>query len=455
MNDSLESHMLLPVIAAVESEHSLIGALLLDNSVFDRISDRLKPEHFFSLNNRDIFAEITRQLTAGQTCDVVTVSEAMQGRLEMSDLAKLAQYVPSAANIHRYADAIVERHTSRGLLTIGEEITELARDHSRSIDERVELAQSQLSKLADGGLKRDDWQESRAGMVVFIDEIQRRADGEVNFVPTGLTAFDDQLDGGAREGELIVIGARPSMGKTALALTIADNVAQSGHTVGILSLEMPKAQVQMRRVSMHSRIPLHKLKRPERLSDSEWNTMSGSVEYLGKLPVFVSDQSGLTINQVRSKARSLKRRHGLRVLVVDYIGLMEGTDRKANRTIQLAEVSRGLKNLAKELGITILLLAQLNREVEKRPNQRPILSDLRECGDIEQDADIVVFIHRPFHVKPELGSEWTHYAEIIIAKSRDGKTGLVDAQYIGESVRFCDWHGQRPTTVTRTKSDNL
>ena len=392
MNNSLESHMLLPVIAAVESEHSLIGALLLDNSVFDRISDRLKPEHFFSLTNRDIFAEITRQLTAGQNCDVVTIGTAMQGKLEMSDLAKLAQYVPSAANIHRYADAIVERHTSRGLLTIGEEITELARDHGRSIDERVELAQNQLSKLTEGGPKRDDWQESGAGMVVFIDEIQRQSDGEVNYVPTSLAAIDDQLDGGGREGELIAIGARPGMGKTALALTIADNVALLGHSVGILSMEMPKAQVQKRRVSMHSRIPLKKLKRPEWLSDSEWSTMSGSVEHLGKLPVFVSDQSGLTINHMRSKARSLKRRNGLRLLIVDYIGLAEGTDRKANRTIQLAEVSRGLKNLAKELGITILLLCQLNREVEKRQNMRPILSDLRECGDIEQDADIVLFL---------------------------------------------------------------
>lgn len=454
MNTSLDTYIL-PAIASMEAEHGLIGGLLLDNSAIDRINDQLRPEHFFSATNRDIFTEITRQLSAGQVCDAITVAMAMPGKLEMSDLARLAQYVPSASNIRRYSDLVIERHTSREMLTVGAEITELAQDHGRSIDERVELAQNQLSKLTEGGPKRDDWQESEAGMVVFIDEIQRRADGEVNFIPTGLTALDEQWDGGMREGELIVIGARPGMGKTALALTITDNVAQAGPTVGILSMEMPKSQVQTRRVAMHSRIPLHKLKRPERLSDSEWSTMSESVERIGKLPVFVSDQTGLTINQVRSKARALKRRHGLRVLVVDYIGLMEGTDRKANRTIQLAEVSRGLKNLAKELGITILLLAQLNREVEKRTNMRPILSDLRECGDIEQDADIVVFIHRPFHVKPELGSDWTHYAEIIIAKSRDGKGGLVDGQYIGDSVRFCDWHGPRPTTVTRTKSDNL
>ena len=258
-----------------------------------------------------------------------------------------------------------------------------------------------------------------------------------------------------REGEVIVLAARPSMGKTALGVTIGENVAQAGHAVGILSMEMPKAQVHTRRVSMHSRIPLHKLKRPERLSDSDWSAMTESVEYIGKYPVFVSDQTGLTINHVRAKSRALKRRHGLRVLIIDYIGLMEGTDRKANRTIQLAEVSRGLKSLAKELSITILLLAQLNREVEKRPNMRPILSDLRECGDIEQDADIVVFIHRPFHVKPELGLEWKHYAELIVAKNRDGQVGLVDAQYIGETVRFSDWQGNRPASKMRVNNYEL
>lgn len=353
-----EPALFIKVIASPEAEQAVIGALLLRNGAYDLIGDLLRPEHFFSETNQVIYAEVSRQITDGKGCDVVTVAAALTGRVSIDELNAIAQYVPSANNILRYAQAVVERYKGRALLSVSAEIAELAQDHGRAIEDRVELAQAELGKLTEGGPSRDDWQESRDGMVVFIDELQRRADGEVNFLSTGLTGLDDLLDGGMREGEVIVLAARPSMGKTALGLTIGENVAQDGHAVGILSMEMPKAQVHGRRVSMHSRIPLHKIKRPERLSQSDWSAATESIEAIGKLPVFVSDQTGLTINQVRTKARSLKRRHGLRVLVLDYVGLMEGTDRKANRTIQLAEVSRGLKSLAKELGITILLLAQ-------------------------------------------------------------------------------------------------
>jgi replicative DNA helicase len=191
------------------------------------------------------------------------------------------------------------------------------------------------------------------------------------------------------------------------------------------------------------------------MSDYDWSLMSSTVEKMRLVSVFVSDQPSLNINQVRSKARRLKKRRGLRVLVVDYIGLMEGTDRKATRAAQLGEVSRGMKSLAKELGITILLLAQLNREVEKRTNMRPVMSDLRECGDIEQDADVILFVHRPIHVKPDLGPEWKHYAELIVGKNRDGETGVLDSQYVGETVRFMDWQGDRPMSQVRTKGGEL
>jgi replicative DNA helicase len=241
------------------------------------------------------------------------------------------------------------------------------------------------------------------------------------------------------------------MGKTSLALSIGEHVAvNEGQSVGLLSMEMPKAQVQNRRVSMRSHIPLHKIKRPERMSDFDWSAMTAAVESLRQSPFYISDQTALTINQVRTKARALKRRHGLRVLIIDYIGLMEGIDRKANRATQLGEVSRGIKALAKELGMTVLLLAQLNREVEKRPNQRPIMADLRECGDIEQDADVILFIHRPIHAKPELSSEWKDYAEVIVGKQRDGGGGLIDMTYIGDQVRFTNWEGDKPNARPKT-----
>lgn len=454
MNTQVEGFTM-DTMASMTAESALLGGLLLSNSIWDNIANIVTVDDFFSCDHRLIFAAIDALISGNKAADVVTVNDRLGDSIGLQRLNEMAQFVPSPTNVKGYAEIIRAHSLSRKMFVAGSSISEIAADHGRSIDERFEDASSQFYKLLEGGPKRDDWQESRAGMVVFIDEIQRRADGEVNFLPTGISALDEKLDGGMREGEVIVLAARPSMGKTALGVTIGENVAQAGHAVGILSMEMPKAQVHTRRVSMHSRIPLHKLKRPERLSDSDWSAMTESVECIGKYPVFVSDQTGLTINHVRTKSRALKRRHGLRVLIIDYIGLMEGTDRKANRTIQLAEVSRGLKSLAKELGITILLLAQLNREVEKRPNMRPILSDLRECGDIEQDADIVVFIHRPFHVKPELGPEWKHYAELIVAKNRDGQVGLIDAQYIGETVCFSDWQGNRPTSKMRANNYEL
>jgi replicative DNA helicase len=446
---------------SIEAESSVLGALLLENFAWDRVGDLLKPADFYRHAHGLIFSSIAALVNANKAADVVTVFEHLQSLGKADEvggliyLNELAQYIPSAANIRRYAEIVRERSMSRNLLASSSEIMTLAYDQTQPIAERIDQATAQLIGLLEGA-PRDDWQEADEGMVEFLDGIQRRHDGEEDFLSTGLDDLDEKLDGGMREGEVIVIAGRPSMGKTALALSIGEHVAQEHRaSVGVLSMEMPKAQLQNRRVAMRSHVPLHKIKRPERMSDFEWGQMSKAVEDIRKTPMYISDQTALNINQVRSKARALKRRHGLRVLIVDYIGLMEGTDRKANRATQLGEVSRGIKALAKELRCTVLLLAQLNREVEKRPNQRPIMADLRECGDIEQDADVILFVHRPFHVKPDLGPEWKYYAEGILGKQRDGSTGVMDLQYVGESVRFCNWVGERPTSLTRTKGGEV
>jgi replicative DNA helicase len=447
---------------SAEAETSVIGGLLIDNGAWDRVGDLVKESDFYRLDNRLIFGAIAVLINSNRPADVVTVFEHLQrqGKAEeaggLTALNALAQFLPSAANMRRYAEIVRERSVLRQVIAAADEMATAAfNPQDMSSAEVVDLAQQKIFVLGEKGEQREDWQDGDAGAVQVLDGIQRRADGETNFLPTGLEALDDKLDGGMRPGEVIVIGARPSMGKTALALTIGENAANAGEPVGVLSMEMPTIQVQNRRVSMRSGVPLHKIKRPERMSDYDWSCMSDAVEKMRRVPVFVSDQPSLNINQVRSKARRLKKRHGLRVLVVDYIGLMEGTDRKATRATQLGEVSRGMKSLAKELGITVLLLAQLNREVEKRTNMRPILADLRECGDIEQDADVIVFVHRPIHSKPDLGPEWKHYAELIVAKNRDGETGVLDAQYVGETVRFMDWKGDKPTSLTRTKGGEL
>lgn len=460
MNDRVDESLLAPVVLwSPEAEASLLGALLLDNRVWDRVGDMVTEADFFKNEHRLIFSALAGMLNACKPADVLTVHDQLRrsrnaDTVGMVELHALTQYMPSASSVRQYALIVRDFALRRKLMLASSQIHELACQRGVGFEETLDQATALLTPLFDAG-KSDAWSDMDVGMVEFLDGIQRRHDGEEDFLSTGIKALDDRLDGGMRRGEVIVIAGRPGMGKTALAMSIADHVCGMSEPVGVLSMEMPKAQLTTRVVSMRSSVPLHKLKRPERMSDYDWSEMTRAVDLLRTLPLFIDDQTALNINQLRSKARALKRRRGLRLLVVDYIGLMEGTDRKANRATQLGEVSRGIKALAKELDCTILLLAQLNREVEKRPNMRPIMADLRECGDIEQDADIIAFVHRPAHVKPDLGPEWKHYAEIIIGKQRDGQTGVVDSQYTGDTVKFCDWMGERPTSLVRTKGAEL
>lgn len=444
----------LDVMAAIDAEHALLGGLMLDNGLWDHVGDILQPEDFFTEDGKRIYAAIMELVMASKQADLITVHEKVSDQVSIKRLGEISQFVPSLSNMRRYAEIIRSRSLGRKLMGVGDNINTLAQDTNRPIEDRIEEASGQLMKLLEGGPARDDWQDPDAGMVEFADGLQRRMGGEQNFVPTGLTDLDNRLDGGTREGEVIVIAARPSMGKTALATCIGEHQAKLGHSVGILSMEMLKGQVQTRRVAMESKIHLSKLKRPERMSDFEWSRVTATMDVLRKRPLFISDQTALTLHQVRTKARALKRRRGLRTLLIDYIGLMEVSDKKANRATGLGEISRGLKSLAKELGITILLLVQLNREVEKRPGMRPMMSDLRECGDIEQDADIVIFVHRAIQAKPDLGDEWKRHAELIIGKNRDGQTGIVETQYIGENVQFLDWPADMPKPQSNVRTRN-
>lgn len=443
MNRPVDTYFL-PAIANVEAENGLLGGLLLDNSAFDRISDRLKAEHFFSSTAREIFAEISHQIVAGKACDVVTVGMAMAGHVEMSELNALAQFVPSAANIRRYAEMVIERHQSRCLLAVSAEITELANDHDRTIADRVEAASGQLAKLLDDA-PRDEWVSAYEGMVGHAQVLEDRAEGKVFSMPTGLDDLDEYLEGGFNPGELVIVGARPSMGKTALGLSIGVNMAQN-YTVGLLSMEMSHREVNDRLTAMLGSVSLSHVKRPSR--GLQWDRVVEGVDRAKELNLHVSDQGGLNINQVRSKARNLKRLHGLNVLVVDYIGLMSGLDVKANRNTQLEEISRGLKALAKELGICVVCLAQLNRKSEERPDHMPMMSDLRDSGAIEQDADVILFIKRPIMANPELGDEWARYAKVSVAKNRQGRCGYLNLSYEGSQTKFSGWSGEAPTKAT-------
>jgi len=450
MNAFAETQFITDPVASIEAENCLIGGLLLDNSAFDRISDRLRPEHFFTSKNREIFAEITNQISRGQPCDVVTVGMALEGRVDILELNALAQFVPSSANIRRYADVVIERFKSRALLSVSAKISELAQDHVRTIEDRVEAAQGQLVKLIDEA-PRDEWVSAFEGMSSHTQVLEDRADGKVKAWATGLDDLDDVLEGGFRPGELVIVGARPSMGKTALAMTIGLSMSQQ-YSVAMLSMEMPHTEVRDRMTAIVGNVSLSNVKRPNR--GLQWDRVVDGVEMSKHLKFFVTDQGGLNINQVRSKARAVKRLHGLNVLIVDYIGLMTGLDAKQQRAYQLEEISRGLKTLAKELDMTVLCLAQVNRKVEERTDATPQLSDLRDSGAIEQDADVVMFVHRPIQAKPDLGGDWANYAKCSIAKNRNGKCGVINLFYIGEQTKFAGWSGLAPVKSSTASRRN-
>lgn len=448
LDDGL-SHALRVPPSAIESEAVIIGALLLDNAAFDRISDRLRPEHFYSSDHRAIFAEISRQLSAGKMADVFTVAQALNDtNIDVAMLHELAQYAPGTSGLARHADIVIDRARSRDLVRVADEISSLAFEQERDIDERIDAAQAQLARLAQDA-PRDEWIEAHEGMLAHTQVLEDRAEGRIRSWGTGLADLDEYLEGGFRPGGLYIVGARPSMGKTALAMTIGLHMALE-RGVGFLSMEMPHTELRDRMTAILGRVGLSSVIRPNRGDGLAWDRVVDGVERAKSLQFRVSDQGGLNINQVRAKARVLKRTRGLDVLVVDYIGLMSGLDAKAPRAYQLEEISRGLKTLAKELGIAVLCLAQVNRKVEERADATPALSDLRDSGAIEQDADVVMFVHRPIQAKPDLGADWEHYAKLSVAKNRQGRCGVVSLFYQGDQTRFDGWSGSAPTSG-RTK----
>lgn len=429
-------------LASLEAEASLLGGMLLDNAAFDRVSDLLRPEHFASERHRDVFVELSRQLAKGQAADVVTVYQGLDGRVGIDELEAIAQYVPSSANTRRYAQVVLERYQSRRLAEVSAQVYELAHDSHLSIAERVEAAQAQLGKLVEDA-PRDEWVSAYEGMVAHTQTLEDRAEGRVKSWPTGLSDLDDFLEGGLRPGSLVVLGARPAMGKTAMAMSIGLHMAQD-FCVALMSMEMPHRDVRDRMTAMLGRVPLSSVLRPSKGDGLAWDRVLEGADMARRLNFYVSDQAGLNINQLKAKARNLKRQHGLNVLLVDYIGLMAGLDARQSRAYQIEEITKGMKVLAKELDIVVLALAQLNRQIEQRVNRRPMLSDFRDSGSIEQDADVVLGLHREAVDKPDLGAEWGSYGELSVLKNRQGRTGTVHLHYDGPQTRFSGWAGPAP-----------
>ncbi|MDZ7892351.1 MAG: replicative DNA helicase [Rhodoferax sp.] len=448
---------------SIEAESSVLGALLLNNAAWDRVSDILLETDFYRHEHRLIFAAIGILLNSNKGADVVTVFGYLQNQGTVDDadglvyLNDLAQYVPSAANIRRYAEIVRERSVMRKLITTSDEIASAAfNPQGATVEQMLDKAQGQLLAISEsrraGSL--DEWTAMDDGVVKVMDRIQHLMDGgQDEVIATGLEELDIRLDGGMRPGDFIVIGARSGHGKSALSKTIGSNVAKAGHAVGEFSMEMAEAKQRKRILSGISGVHLSKLNHPERLNDFEWTRISNATDAMRKMHYDINDQGGMTIDQIRARARSLHRKRGkLGLIIVDHLQLLKGSDPKAPRTYQLAEGSRGLKSLAKELGCAVIGLAQINRTVDKEVDPMPRVSDLSDSGSIEQDADVIVLFDRPFRRKPDLGPEWKNYTRAHMAKVRDGEPGYLNLFFEGEYTRFSSWPAtlEVPTKLVRS-----
>ena len=433
---------------SVEAEQSVLGGILLDTTAWDKITDILQERDFYRYEHRVIFHHIALLIEHAKPVDVITVAESLESNAELdkagglSYLGSLAQNVPSAANIRRYAEIVRERAVMRKLAEVGTEIATSAynpggRDAGQLLDE----AESRVFEIAEAG------ERGRQGFVAIpslLTQVVERIEtlysrdnaSDVTGIATGFTDLDS-MTSGLQPGDLVIVAGRPSMGKTAFSVNIAEHVAlEVNKAVAIFSMEMGGTQLAMRMIGSVGRLNQHTL-RTGKLEDDDWSRMTHALGRLNDAPIFIDETAALNSLELRSRARRLHRQNnGLGLIVIDYIQLMSSPSNKGaeNRATEISEISRSLKSLAKELQVPVIALSQLNRSLEQRPNKRPIMSDLRESGAIEQDADLILFIYRDEVYNadsPDKGK-----AEIIIAKQRNGPIGKVELTFRGEYTRF-------------------
>lgn len=427
----------------LEAEACVLSILANFPAAFDDVSDKLPVEAFAGEDHRAIYGELRRQAASGAAYDPMTIALALEGVVELRivlDVTSSHDY--SARAVGRYAQLLVDAYLARQLNALSYRMSELAFEEG-PIRDRIDRAQAEVSKLEIRDAD-EDWVDAHTAAIQHLDLIDARSEGKISGLTTGFRDLDEILDGGLARGNLVVVGARPAMGKTAFAMTLGLHMAQS-HAVGMFSMEMPHNDVRDRQTAILGRVPIADIKRPRRGAGLDYNRVVDGVEKSKTLRWNVSDRSNLNILQVRSMARALKRRRGLDVLIVDYIGLMAGLDTKQSRAYQIEEISRGLKSLAKEMDIVVVCLAQVNRGAAEKAMGPPSLHELRDSGAIEQDADVVAFIHRPIQANPDVGEQFQSYAQLRVAKNRQGRTGDVHLHYNGEFTGFDSWGGPIPT----------
>ncbi len=428
---------------SVQAEQAILGGLMLDSSAWDRVADLVGEDDFYRPDHRLIFAAIRSLSNSRQPCDAITISEYLTSRNELKQagglgyLGTLVKDTPSAANVADYAKIIRERALLRDLIQTGNDIAASAfHTEGRPISELVDAAERAVFQIAERGQRRG------SGFVQLKDVLQattdrldllHQAEGDITGVATGFNKFDE-MTAGLQPGDLIIVAGRPSMGKTSLAINIAENAALGqGVGTGIFSMEMSVEQLAFRMISSLGQIDQTRL-RNGRFSDSDWPRITGATQQMAQAPIFIDDTPALTPTEIRARARRLDREHGLGLIIIDYLQLMSVSGTTENRATEISEISRSLKALARELKLPIIALSQLNRSVEQRTDKIPVMSDLRESGAIEQDADLIVFIYREEVYEKDTPRKGT--ADIIIAKQRNGPTGDFQLTFRGQYTKF-------------------
>jgi replicative DNA helicase len=428
---------------SVEAEQAVLGGLMLDGNAWDAVADIVTAADFYRRDHRLIFEAIAEVAENRGSCDAVTVSEHLErkGRLEevggLAYLGTIARDTPSAANVRAYAEIIRERSILRQLVAVGGEIAAAATDsRGRPATELVDEAERRVFEIAErGGRGRSGIVSIRDVLPQTIDRLDllHQSPGEIRGVPTGFTQLDRKTTG-LQPGDLVVIAGRPSMGKTTLALNIAENAAIAKNVPSVIfSMEMSAEQLSLRLISSLGRVSQTHM-RTGNCADEDWSRIQAAVSQLSGVPLYVDETPALTPTELRARARRLKREKDLGLIVVDYLQLMQVSGTKENRATEISEISRSLKALAKELHVPVVALSQLNRAVEQRTDKKPVMSDLRESGAIEQDSDLILLIYREEVYDPATTRRGV--ADIIIAKQRNGPVGEIQLTFLGEYTRF-------------------
>ncbi len=427
----------------VEAEQAIIGGILINNDALNQVVDLLTPEDFYREAHTALFEGMLELYNASEPIDIITLSEVLRRRnlLETAGgtdyLASLVEAVSTSAGAAHHAKIVKDLSVRRKLIRQCSAISESCFQNWKETDELLEMAEQSIFDIAEERVKEGFFslQDVITGSFKKLESVAE-VDGYVTGIPTGFRDLD-RLTAGFQPSEVIIIAGRPSMGKTALALNIGYNAAErTGKGVAIFSLEMSKLQLGIRLLGFDSGINATKL-RTGFLRDQDWERLTHSANHLAEMPIFIDDSSAIGVLEMKAKCRRLMKKQGLAMVIVDYLQLIHGRSSAESRQLEISEISRAMKGLAKDLNVPVLALSQLNRQVEDRPNKRPQLADLRESGAIEQDADVIAFIYRDEVYHPA-SEENKNIAEIIIAKQRNGPTGFFKLTFLKELTLFKD-----------------